>query len=158
MQSKMKISAVRFGMAAMTAAAIAMLAACGSDSTGPSTANVAGTYTLTAVNGSSLPYTVPHTGENTGIVQDATITLGADSTYLVTADGTLNGFEGALFTDEGTYSVSGSQVTFTSAAILGEQYTAHVTGATTQTLTATIAGAVVGSSDISFALTFEKTS
>jgi hypothetical protein len=157
MQSNVRVSVVRFATMAMTAAAIALMAACGGDSTGPKTANLTGVYNLTTVNGASLPYTVPHTGVNVGVVQDAVITLGADSTYLVTGDGTLNGSERALFTDGGVYSVSGSQVTFTSIVVEGEQYTANVTGATSHTITATIAGALVGSSDLAFVLRFEKT-
>ena len=156
MQSNVRVSRVRFGTMAITAAAIALLAACGGDSTGPTTANLAGSYNLTSINGKGLPFTIPHTGENVGVVEDAHIVLGADSTYMVTGDGTVNGSEGALFTDGGVYSVSGSQVTFTSIVVPGEQYTANVTGATSHTLTAAIAGAFVGSADPSLTLRFEK--
>jgi hypothetical protein len=159
MQVNRKMSAVRFATTAMTAAVIALAAACGSDSTGPSHASVTGTYALTAVNGASLPYTVPNTGEDVEIVQDGTITLSADSTYAASANGTLNGSGSTLVTDAGTYSVSGTQVTFTSTAIPGAHYTANVAGSgTSESLTATIAGAFVGSSDLSFTLLFEKSS
>jgi ABC-type oligopeptide transport system substrate-binding subunit len=157
MQSNRKVSVVRFASAVVTAAAIAMVAACGSDSTGPRNASATGTYDLTAVNGASLPYTVPNTGEDVEIVQDGTITLSADSTYAASATGTFNGSESTLVVDAGTYSVSGTQVTFTSTAIPGAHYTASIAnGGTSQSLTATIAGAFVGSSDTSFTLTFAK--
>jgi len=159
MQSNRKVSVVRFATIAITAAAIALVAACGSDSTGPHSASVTGTYNLTAVNGSTLPYTVPHTGDAVEIVQNGAITLSADSTYEASATGTLNGSGSTLVTDAGTYSVSGTQVTLTSIAIPGAHYTASIAGSgTSQTLTATIAGAFVGSSDLSFQLTFAKSS
>jgi hypothetical protein len=159
MQSKKRLSAVRLATTAMAAALVALAAACGSDSTGPSRANVTGSYALTAVNGASLPYTVPNTGEDVEIVNDGTITLSADSTYAASANGTLNGSGSTLVTDAGTYSVSGTQVTFTSTAIPGAHYTANVAGSgASQSLTATIAGAFVGSSDLSFTLLFDKSS
>ncbi|HEY2898141.1 MAG TPA: lipocalin family protein [Gemmatimonadaceae bacterium] len=159
MQSNRKVSFARFATITVTAAVVVLVAACGSDSTGPRTASVTGTYDLTAVNGSSLPYTVPNTGEDVEIVQNGTITLSADSTYEASATGTLNGSGSTLVTDAGTYSVSGAQVTFTSIAIPGAHYTASIAGSgTSQTLTATIAGAFVGSSDLSFLLTFAKSS
>ena len=159
MQMKRKVSAARFAIMVMTSAAVALVAACGSDSTGPSHASVTGTYALSAVNGANLPYTVPNTGEDVEIVNDGTITLSADSTYAASATGTLNGSGSTLVTDAGTYSVSGTQVTFTSTAIPGAHYTANVSGSgASQTLTATIAGAFVGSSDLSFTLLFEKSS
>ena len=80
MQMKRKVSAARFAIMVMTSAAVALVAACGSDSTGPSHASVTGTYALSAVNGANLPYTVPNTGEDVEIVDDGTITLSADST------------------------------------------------------------------------------
>jgi hypothetical protein len=159
MHSKSNCSSSRFLRGVVAAAAVALLAACGSDSTGPRNANVAGTYTLNTVNGASLPYTVPNTGDNVEIVQAATITLNGDSTYAVNATGTLNGSAGTLVTDAGSYSVAGTQVTFTSTAIPGAHYTAVASGTgTSTTLTTMIAGAFVGSSDLSFTLVLNRTS
>jgi hypothetical protein len=155
MHSKTNISSARFVRAAVAAVAVALVAACGSDSsTGPRNANVAGTYDLTTVNGAALPYTVPHT-TGTEIVEQATIMLNTDSTYLVNAMGTVDGSESTIAADAGNYTVTGSQVTFTSTIISSAQYTAS---ATSSGLTATIPGAFVGSSDISFTLVFAKTS
>ncbi|MEP7065620.1 MAG: hypothetical protein ABI889_06270 [Gemmatimonadota bacterium] len=157
MRSTKNYPSARFMRAMMAAASVAMLAACGSDSTGPKNAGVQGTYTLLSVNGSPLPYTVPNTGEDVRIVQDATITLGADSTYAVHATGTENGSASTIVTDAGHYTVSGNQVTFTSTMISGAHYTAnYATTPGSPTLTATIAGLFVGSSDISFTLVFAK--
>jgi hypothetical protein len=155
MHSKTNFSSARFARAAVAAAAVALLAACGGDnSTGPQNANVAGTYNLTTVNGAALPYTVPHT-TGTEIVEEASATLNADSTYSVLATGTVDGSTSTIAADAGHYTVSGSQVTFTSTIISSAQYTAS---ATSSTLTATIPGAFVGSSDISFTLVFAKAS
>jgi hypothetical protein len=157
MRTKMNFPSARFVRGAMLAASIALLAACGSDSTGPSNANVQGNYTLLSVNGAPLPFTVTNTGENVEIVQDATITLTSDSTYAVNATGTLNGTPGTLVADAGHYSVSGNQVTFTSTTISGANYTAnYATTPTSPTLTTTIQGAFVGSTDNSFSLVFAK--
>jgi hypothetical protein len=152
MHTMMTIARARAARVAVAAAAIALLGACGSDSTGPTNANVAGTYTLTTVEGSSLPYTIPNTAEEE-IVQNATITLTGDSTYTASATGTVGGDPSNIITDAGHYSVSGSQVTFTSTIIEGGNYTGHVSGST---LTVSIIGAFVGSSNTSFSLVFTK--
>jgi hypothetical protein len=155
MYTKTRISSARAARIAIAAAAIALLGACGSDSTGPNNANVAGTYALSTVDGANLPYTVPNTGDNAEVVQSATITLTSDSTYTAVANGTENGDPSVIITDAGNYSVSGSQVTFTSTIIQGGNYTGTVSGST---LTVTIIGAFVGSTNTSFSLAFTKSS
>jgi hypothetical protein len=155
MHMKMRISSARAARVAIAAAAVALLGACGSDSTGPKNTNVAGTYTLSTVDGSSLPFTVPNTGDNTEIVQNAMVTLNSDSSYTAVANGTENGESTTIITDTGNYSVSGSQVTFTSTVIPSGNYTGSVSGST---LTVTIIGAFVGSTNGSFSLAFTKTS
>jgi len=154
MHMKMRTSSARALRFAIAAATVAMLAACGSDSTGPRNTNVSGTYALTTVDGSSLPFTIPNTGDNTEIVNNATVTLNSDSSYTAVANGTENGEDATIITDTGHYSVSGSQVTFTSSVIQGGNYTGSVSGST---LTVTIIGAFVGSSNTSFSLAFTKT-
>jgi hypothetical protein len=153
MHMKMSIPSARAVRVAIAAAAIALLGACGSDSTGPHNANVAGGYGLRTVDGASLPFTVPNTGDNTVIVQSASITLSSDSTYTAVASGTENGEPTSIITDAGSYSVSGSQVTFTSTVIQGGHYTGNVTSTS---LTVTIIGAFVGSTNTSFSLVFTK--
>ena len=153
MHTKMRISSARAARIAVAVAAVALLGACGSDSTGPRNASVTGTYALSTVDGASLPFTVPNTGDNTEVVQSAAIMLNNDSTYSAVASGTENGEPTSIITDAGSYSVSGSQVTFTSTVIQGGHYTGSVSGTT---LTVTIIGAFVGSTNTSFSLVFTK--
>jgi len=153
MHTSMKDRTARFAITALSAGAIVLLGACGSDSTGPSHANVAGSYSLTSVDGSNLPFTVPNTQQEE-IVQSASITLNSDSSYSATASGTVSGESSNIITDAGHYSVSGNQVTFTSSLIQGGVYTGTASGSS---LTVTIAGIFVGSSNTSFSLLFTKT-
>lgn len=136
-------------------AALATLAACGSDSTnGTGPMNVSGSYTLTTVNSATLPYTIPHTPGHTVVITSATGTLGADHTYSIIATGTEDGGDpGQVAADAGTYTVSGSTVTFTSTTFGGASYTA---AAAAGTLTAVVPGAFAGSTDVSFTLVFTK--
>lgn len=144
-------------LAIAVCAALATLAACGSDSTnGTGPMDVSGSYQLTTVNGSSLPFTVPHTPEHTIVITSAVATLGADHSYTISAVGTEDGSDpGEVVADAGTYAVSGSTVTFTSSTFGGASYTA---AATSSSLSATVPGAFAGSTDVSFALVFEKSS
>lgn len=142
-------------LAVAFAAALTTLAACGSDSnngTGPM--DVSGTYSLTTVDGTALPYTIPNNPEHTLVITSATATLGRDHSYTISGIGTEDGGDpGEVVADEGTYSVSGSTVTFTSSSFGGASYTA---AATSSTLTATVPGAFAGSTNASFDLVFEK--
>jgi hypothetical protein len=143
--------------ALVLAAVVATVAACGSDSnngTGPT--DVSGTYSLTTINGNALPFTIPNTGEHTTVITSATGTLGTDGTYTIVGVGTEDGGDPTTVVgDEGTYTVSGSTVVFTSSAFGGASYSA---AATSSTLTATVPGAFAGSSNTSFTLVFEKAS
>lgn len=140
------------GVAALVlAAVVASVVACGSDSNGPR--DDSGTYSLTTVDGSTLPFTVPDTPNHTIVLNSATTTLNPDHTYTISADGVEDGADPAtVIADHGTYSVSGSTVTFVSALSI-ESYTA---AATTNALTFTVPGSFAGSSDASFTLLFEK--
>jgi hypothetical protein len=143
--------------ALVLAAVVATAAACGSDSnngTGPK--DVSGTYSLTTVDGNTLPFTIPNTPEHTIVVTSATATLGSDHTYTIAGMGTEDGSDpGTVIADEGTYTVSGSTVTFTSSTFSGASYTAV---ARTGTLTVTVPGAVAGSTNTTFTLVFETAS
>jgi hypothetical protein len=92
-----------------------------SDSNGPSTE--AGEYTLVSISGVALPITIPNTALGTVVVQSgsATLTPGTtgDSTYTASALGTVNGEARPVLADTGTYSRSGSSMTFTSTVISG---------------------------------------
>lgn len=135
-------------------AALATLAACGSDATnGTGPMDVSGSYNLATVDGSSLPYTVPGTGDNVIVVSGAAATLNADNSYTVSGSVTENGSDSQLLTDAGTYSVSGSSVTFVSSTFGGASYSGV---ATSSTITATVPGLIVGSSHTTFSLRFDK--
>lgn len=91
--------------------------ACGDDSTGPGTVqeSVVGTWTLTSVNGSALPYTVEQSGANKIEVMSDVLTVGAGGafTQLTTVRITQNGVVTTQsLPDAGTYTVSGTAVTF----------------------------------------------
>ena len=136
-------------------AALATLAACGSDTTnGTGPMDVSGNYSLTTVNSSTLPYTIPHTPGHTIVISSATGTIGAGHSYSINATGTVDGGEpGQVIADAGTYTVSGSTVTFTSSIVGGASYTA---AASSGTLTAVVPGAFAGSTDVSITLVFTK--
>ena len=97
-------------------AAIALLAACGSDSgTGPTQASVVGTWNLTTVNGAPLPFTIQATNPKLEILSDQYV-LAANGTF--TESFQLRGTDGTTvttqsFTDAGTYQLNGTAVTVT---------------------------------------------
>ena len=88
------------------------------------------------MNSSSLPYTVPDV-DGDEVIQAGQVVLNSDMTYTVQGTGTFNGSDSQLVSDHGTYTHSGSHVTFTSEVIEGASYTATVTSTT---LTATVPG------------------
>ncbi|MEO8881280.1 MAG: hypothetical protein ABI446_12885 [Gemmatimonadaceae bacterium] len=144
-----------FARPLLAIAFVAGLAACGSNSNNGSTGpgNVSGTYTLQSVGGNSLPYTFPNSSKEI-VVTSATLHLNADNSYSVSAAGSANGTsDNNVIADAGTYSVSGSTVTFTSTTFSGAHYTA---AATSTSITADAPGAFVSSSNTSFSFLFEK--
>ncbi len=146
---------IRFAAALVFVALTAALAACGSakkTTTGPT--DVTGTYSLATVDGNTLPYTVPNVPDHTIIVQSGTIILNSDHSYTVGGTGTSDGGEPQqVIADAGTYSLSGSNLTFTSSAHPPAVYTAT---ATSTTLTVIAPGGFAGSSNTSFTLFLNK--
>jgi hypothetical protein len=136
-------------------AAVATLAACGSDkktTTGPT--DVTGTYSLVTIDGNSLPFTVPNVPEHTIVITSGTIVLNSDHSYTVGGTGTSDdGDPQQVIADAGTYALSGSTVTFTSSAHPPAIYTAT---ATSTTLTAIAPGGFAGSTNTSFTLVLNK--
>ena len=128
-------------------ATLAILAAgCSSDkSTSPGGAE-AGTYTLTSVNGQPLPFSLTSSTLNQVVIKSATVTLtpGSPSTYQATVSGSINGSPTTtLVSDAGTYTVSGSTLSFSSTAFLLLSYGGSFTG---NTLTVNIPGQALGAS------------
>jgi len=138
------------------AAVVATLAACGSDNTGVTgPTDVSGTYSLASVDGNALPFTVPNNPNHTVVVQSATVTLGTDHSYTIGGTGTSDGGDPEqVIADAGTYTLSGSTVTFTSSTHATLIYTAT---ATSTTLTEIVPGAFAGSTNTSFTLVLNKT-
>jgi hypothetical protein len=91
-----------------------VLAAC-SDSTGPDTDDLVGSYDLITIDGASLPVIVDQIGEDKLEITMGTVTLDEDGTF---GDATeLRITEGGVVTTEvqstqGTWTLSGSTVTF----------------------------------------------
>lgn len=97
---------------------LAIAVACGSDSpTQPTNASVAGTWTLTSVNGAPLPLVLSQAGadkdELTGDVVTATPTGTYTEvfTYRTTTSGVVSTDSE---TDNGTYTISGNSITLSS--------------------------------------------
>ena len=90
------------------------LAAC-SDSTGPDTDDLVGSYDLITIDGASLPVIVDQIGDDKAEITMGTVTLDEDGTF---GDATeIRITEGGVVTTEvqstqGTWTVSGSTVTF----------------------------------------------
>jgi hypothetical protein len=99
----------------LRAGAIALALAACSDSTGPDTDELVGSYNLLTIDGASLPVVVDQVGEDKAEVTMGTVTLDEDGTF---GDATeLRITEGGVVTTEvqatqGTWTVSGSTVTF----------------------------------------------
>ena len=90
------------------------LAAC-SDSTGPDTDDLVGSYDLITIDGASLPVIVDQVGEDKAEVTMGTVTLDEDGTFGDVTE--LRITEGGVVTTEvqatqGTWTISGSTVTF----------------------------------------------
>jgi hypothetical protein len=143
----------RLARPALLVAAVALVAACGSDSNGPSgPGDVSGNYALVSVGGNSLPYAFTNSSEDI-VINSAVAALHADRSYTVNATGSANGGgQESILADEGTYTVSGSTITFHSST-----YSASYTAAATSSgFGAVIPGAFVSSSTSTFTLEFSR--
>ena len=147
-------SSARLVRPLLLASMVALIAACGSDSSGPGQdADVSGQYDLVTVDGHTLPYTIPHT-EHVLVVESATVQFGDNGTYESSVRGTDDDSEEEeVAADNGTFTVSGNTVTLHSAVFFSS-YQASV--ASNGDVTATVPGLLVGSTDATIALTFAK--
>jgi hypothetical protein len=101
-------------MVATALIASAFTAACGSDSsTGPSAGDVAGAYPMASVRGFPVPHTFTDAAGSKLTIDGGSITIDANGTYALEYKGKLNAMTFDL-TDEGTYTLSGSTLTFVS--------------------------------------------
>ena len=99
----------------LRAGAIAFALAACSDSTGPDSDDLVGSYNLITIDGASLPVIVDQIGEDKAEITLGTVTIDDDGTF---GDATeLRITEGGVVTTEvqstqGTWTISGSTVTF----------------------------------------------
>ena len=123
----------RLRRAAMLACApLVLVLACGDSGTNPSTADISGTYTLQTIGGSPLPYTV-QSGTTTVTLTSDVITVGSDGSWAEAEDFTLvsNGQTSTTSdSDGGTWTRSGTAVTFSSQTTGGTAYTGTYTNDT----------------------------
>jgi len=98
--------------------AAVVVAACGSDSTGPGEPGVVGSYSITTVNGKTLPVALFNEATYKYEVTNGSISLTGDGKYTVVTNfrQTIPG-NISLFTDStfGTWSQSGSVINFKNA-------------------------------------------
>ncbi|MDB4888965.1 MAG: Lipocalin-like domain protein [Gemmatimonadetes bacterium] len=98
---------------------LAAAAACGGDSTSPVDASIAGTYKLQTMNGAPLPYTFFVEGNQKLELLDDQLVLTDGGTYAESGHSrtTINGQATTdANTDAGTYTRSGTAITFRSSA------------------------------------------
>ena len=147
-------SSARFARPLLLASSIAMLAACGSDSSGPANdADVSGQYNLVTVDGHALPDTVPNT-EHVLVIAAASVLFSDNGTYEASVTGTDDDSEEQeIAADNGTFVISGNTITLHSAVFFT---TYQATVASNDEVTATVPGAFVGSSNATIALKFAK--
>ena len=147
-------SSVHFVRPFLLASVVAVLAACGTDSSGPGQdADVSGRYDLVAVDGRALPDTISNTEHVLGIAA-ANVLFSDNGTYEVSVLGTEDDSEEEeIAADNGTFTISGNNIMLHSAVFF-TSYQASV--ASDDEVTATVPGAFVSSSNATIALKFAK--
>jgi hypothetical protein len=110
------------------------LAAC-SDSTGPKTPSFVGVYGLATINNGGLPATIFQNSAGRIVISSAIMTLRQDNSYLETRNYattlTTGGTTTSSISENGSYTVVGSQITFTippEGTTPGLSYTGAVSG------------------------------
>jgi hypothetical protein len=148
---------------ALAVAVISLLLACGGDS-GPSTAPpppppppslpFVGTYSLQTIADSALPTLVPHPGLAIFVADSGHMILKSDSSYSYATKGIIRP-SGALSTavDTGTFTESGSTITFDSKFLHGILFTAV---ATDSSLAVAMQGSLLGSTDFTVPVLYKK--
>jgi hypothetical protein len=110
-------------------AALALIAACGGDSTGPGDTNIVGSYTLQTVNGNPVPWRAIVIGNDWFEIRGGSGSINADGTYSLTfhwresvAGLPDEGSESSV----GTYTRNGNAITFRDAS--GSTASGTITG------------------------------
>jgi hypothetical protein len=121
------------------AAAFAAAACSGDSSTGPKTARLPGAYSMATARGLAVPHTFTDAAGSKLTIEGGSLTMTDGGKFTLQYKGKLNALVFDL-TDEGTFTVSGSVVTFTPDN--GDpKYTARVQGRTVVVDDFKIAGA-----------------
>ena len=133
----------------------AMLGGC-SDDPASAGGTETGAYLLAQVNSQDLPFSLT-TNQGAVVMEAGSLTLpaapSAGATYAAVLSGTVNGEYLTLFDDFGTYTRSGSRITFQSTLVPGALlYHGTLRG---NFITVTIPGLVVGTTG-TFDLRFQK--
>lgn len=118
----------------------AVIAACGSDQTGPGSGSLTGTFQAVSVDGFPLPHTV-----QSGVtLKSYTITTRSNQTYDLAFSKNLSDGSPADITDNGTYSydAASGQISFT-GQIPGTLHATVTDGGNTMTLAAADVGYTV---------------
>ena len=112
---------------------LAFTLGCGDNGTNPTNSDIAGTYTLQSIGGTALPYTFQPDATTTITLTSDVLTVGSDGTWSEAEDFTQTS-NGQTTTgsvnDGGTFTLSGSSVTFVSQTIGGTAYTGTYTSNT----------------------------
>ena len=118
----------------------AVIAACGSDQTGPGSDSLTGTYQAVSVDGFPLPHTV----QSGTTLKSYTITTRSNQTYDLAFSKTLSDGSPSDIADNGTYSydAASGQISFT-GQIPGTLHATVTDGGNTMTLAAADVGYTV---------------
>lgn len=113
--------------------AVVLLAACGSDSTGPgnASASIAGSYTLRSINGSALPFSIQAGGNTVSIVgMNFVVADGGTWTNSVTVRQVVGGgsAQNQILSEGGTWARAGTAVGFIDGSNGLTEYTGTFSG------------------------------
>jgi hypothetical protein len=112
-----------------------------------------GNYSLHTISDSLLPHFVPHPSLGNFYVDSGHMKLESDMSYSYDAEGFLQGTQAVTATDTGTFTESGSTITFTSKFLHGQTFTA---AASDTSLNVTMVGSLLASQDFSIPVLFLK--
>ncbi len=143
---------------AIAIVALSFLTACGGDSRGPVAppppVGFAGSYAMQSISDSALPHRVAHPQFTIFVVDSGHMVLNSDSSYTYDTEGkTYPGAVPATANDTGTFSASGSTISFDSKFLNGIIFTGV---ATDSSLAMALQGSLLGSIDITIPVYYKK--